>query len=738
MKQLDADQLEQLKKCSTDRLRLKLMCVGEEEDDVIGMDRPKLLKAVAKLMLLNVEQINSNVRKPTDIRLRELELKERRLRLEESKTQAKLKKEEIKIKMQLKMEMRKMEVDREFRLTELRGQGVEVTRAVDESGADYFAVNPRWDDTLAGRTKKYNETLKHVLPFMPAATAELPQYFNTVEKLYAMYEVPVDLQAKLLVPLLNDRAKSVISGMHVGDMEKYDKLKRFLLAEFKLTPKEYKSRFDSAIRNKNEIHVLFAARLRNLLMYYLRSRYVVDDFDALCELIVSDRLKSCLPSGPLNYVLSLEGDDWFESDKVATLADIYMNNHSATVQSSMSTMSTNVCGDYSSRFNSTYITRPTGGSTISSSQPTQFTENTRVSSASYGRRCLICHSFSHIARFCPQNRGAPVNVRGRGGRRGRVGDGYGTSCYRGHRGDDYGSDGFRGGRGTSSNAQGAQVNFCFTLNQNMMGEHYRPDESESLDRKREFGEFRKTDSLFDDSTNNVSVVKVSPLNFVDVTVSGVFSKTLCDSGAQIPVVSRRLIEQCNSDVIGSVCLHGVIGKSVDAPLVNLSIKLNNEKELCNISPCMSVICAVADINADDYDVILPTDVVDELRSMPIIAVPIATVKVQSTETASLSPENTAVKNADSETAQNIDDLFTCTSVLDAVALIKEQTDDNTLISCWEMARDNKEGFIISRGLLCHNDKVLAQSICQHLPTFWNTQYGTHNNCVFQNVGVIVY
>ena len=29
-----------------------------------------------------------------------------------------------------------------------------------------------------------------------------------------------------------------------------------------------------------------------------------------------------------------------------------------------------------------------------------------------------------------------------------------------------------------------------------------------------------------------------------------------------------------------------------------------------------------------------------------------------------------------------------------------------------MARDNKGGFIISRGLLYHNDKVEGQSICQ--------------------------
>jgi len=62
--------------------------------------------------------------------------------------------------------------------------------------------------------------------------------------------------------------------------------------------------------------------------------------------------------------------------------------------------------------------------------------------------------------------------------------------------------------------------------------------------------------------------------------------------------------------------------------------------------------------------------------------------------------------------KNIDDLFTCTSVSDADALIKKQTDNDTLTSCWEMAHDNKGEFIISRGLLYHNDKVEGQSICQ--------------------------
>jgi len=64
----------------------------------------------------------------------------------------------------------------------------------------------------------------------------------------------------------------------------------------------------------------------NLLSYYLSNKSVNDDFDKLCELLISDRLKSALPHGPLNYVLSLEGDEWFTPDRVAYLADTFVNN----------------------------------------------------------------------------------------------------------------------------------------------------------------------------------------------------------------------------------------------------------------------------------------------------------------------------------------------------------------------------------------------------------------------------
>jgi len=313
MEQLNPDQQEQVNKCSTERLWLKLVQAGEKEEAISQMDRPKLLEALAQKILFSAqgpeEEATTEPHKIHELRLREIALEEKRM---ENR------------KIELQMEMRKMEIDREVQLSQLRRDTGEETGRDQGNLRVEAGPSRNWDDSLAGRTKRYGETLKHVLPFMPSEIAELPQFFDTVEKLY---QVPADLQEKLLIPLLTSRAKSVIGRMPAGDMEQYDELKKFLLAEFKLTPREYKSRFDTAHKNDDETYVLFAARLRNLLSYYLRSRQV-DNFDKLCELLVSDRLKADMSDGPLNYILSLEGSDWFSPDKVATLADISVNNNS--------------------------------------------------------------------------------------------------------------------------------------------------------------------------------------------------------------------------------------------------------------------------------------------------------------------------------------------------------------------------------------------------------------------------
>jgi len=183
---------------------------------------------------------------------------------------------------------------------------------------------------LALQTKRFEKKMRHVLPKMLLESAELPQLFETVEKLYAMYEVPAEVQAKILIPLLTAQAKSLVNQMSIHDMSKYDKLKEFLLTEYKLTPKEYKIKFETVVKHADETYTLFAARLRNLLSYHLKSR-LVEDYDTVIKLLINDRLKGSLFQGLLNYILTQEREGWYVASKVTSLVDVYVNNRATVI-----------------------------------------------------------------------------------------------------------------------------------------------------------------------------------------------------------------------------------------------------------------------------------------------------------------------------------------------------------------------------------------------------------------------
>jgi len=147
---------------------------------------------------------------------------------------------------------------------------------------------------------------------MPSDATEIPQFFESLEAMFRSFEILADLRAKLLLPFLSLKAKSLISRLNAEELEDYEGVRDFLLAEFKLTPREYKARLDNSTMRPDETFIYFAGRLKNNLRYYLRSRDCLDDFNRVFSLLISDKLKSCLPAGALNYVLSLEGNDWFD------------------------------------------------------------------------------------------------------------------------------------------------------------------------------------------------------------------------------------------------------------------------------------------------------------------------------------------------------------------------------------------------------------------------------------------
>ena len=98
MDKITTEQRDAIKKASSERLRVKLIVAGSDEESVLQLDRPKLMEACAELLLNPAAAEESRM---STLKLKELELRQ----------------EEIALR-KMEIENRKLEWDKEFRLKE--------------------------------------------------------------------------------------------------------------------------------------------------------------------------------------------------------------------------------------------------------------------------------------------------------------------------------------------------------------------------------------------------------------------------------------------------------------------------------------------------------------------------------------------------------------------------------------------------------------------------------------------
>jgi len=118
-----------------------------------------------------------------------LEREAEQMRLEREAEQKRLEKEaEYRGKqMKLELEMKRLEL-------EGASAGCYEQREGKGAGHDEEALGPGGrGHGLDRRTKHFRDTLRHVLLSMPSEISKLPQFFDTIEKLYQIYQVRDDL-----------------------------------------------------------------------------------------------------------------------------------------------------------------------------------------------------------------------------------------------------------------------------------------------------------------------------------------------------------------------------------------------------------------------------------------------------------------------------------------------------------------------------------------------------------------
>ena len=354
--QLDEKARAELKKCSTERLQARLVRAGLDEDAVFAYKREQALEALAQIMLAGTGAAGGAA-KPQCIWERELHLRERELELRQHETEEAAKREAESVKLrQRELELREREAQeaarRETENAKLREHETQETARREAESAklcqreldlrerelheaaklrdsDKADAEARWkaefelrkaeldrqkavdaakhkeENSLVGRTRKFAEAIKHVFPAMPSDNAELPSFFETVDNLFKLYDIPVELHSKLLLPRLTEKARALLSKLTAEQLDDYAVLQKTLLTEFKLTPRELRSRFTNATKRTDESYAMFAARLESLLSYYLRSRGADKDPVKMFGVWVADKLKDTLAPSTLHYVLSL-------------------------------------------------------------------------------------------------------------------------------------------------------------------------------------------------------------------------------------------------------------------------------------------------------------------------------------------------------------------------------------------------------------------------------------------------
>src|SRR3989441_586539 len=182
----------------------------------------------------------------------------------------------------------------------------------------------RRENRYETRLQRANDLLKGRIANFPESVQQMTTFFKALDYLFASFNIENDLKNPILVPFLTPRAKRVAMSLDIR--ASYEDLKKAIFSDFNHTPKLYQKTFLEIHRAMHESATQFASRLSLSLELYLESREINRDYDRLCKLLVSDRLKSSLDYHTRLFVSDREMlSTWLDPKQIGLLVDAYQS-----------------------------------------------------------------------------------------------------------------------------------------------------------------------------------------------------------------------------------------------------------------------------------------------------------------------------------------------------------------------------------------------------------------------------
>ena len=326
---------------------------------------------------------------------------------------------EAKRRLELDIETRRLDAETAQRRHQETLDAQRELHNIDQERADRRERQTNEDSKkIDVRLKRANEVMRGVLYHMNAHDpADLPIYFESIERLFEMNRIDKDLRVSLITPFLDDKSRRLMSNLAVTDLGSFEDLKAAILREHRLTPIVYRKNFNVAVKAKDESYVQFNTRLQCLLKHYVNSRVVEERYDRLFQLLVADRLKDSLSNSTRSYVVMREGQEWFDPAKVAELADIFECEQTFNSSRNFSKVSYDNKSSSNSFNKSSADSRTVGETskpTVSGAGKSDFQpkDTSRI-------RCYACNQMGHFANDCTSSKAAgSANSRSTAGSRG--------------------------------------------------------------------------------------------------------------------------------------------------------------------------------------------------------------------------------------------------------------------------------------------------------------------------------
>lgn len=522
----------------------------------------------------------------------------------------------------LELEIQKLNLQIQYeKLLQARMNAERLNGTLSNSGSETGDQRRRGFDSV-------QQCAKVLKGFRLPSDADVPLWFEEVEKLFATYQVPHESRVHLVMPALTERVRYLLRNLNPEESADYESVKAAVLTELKLSPAEYLQRFERAVKRKEETWAQFASRVKTYFSYYLQVREA-DTVEVMAELMVADRIKSGLSTEGLEYVRLREGEGWLRPTEIAKVLQTF---------------------------------EQAKGKGRASKQPTVEMGQKPATRVEKGAlKCHLCHGSGHFAKECPKASDKENNPK----------------------------------KATEPKRKVQKVTLSHETDTEI------PTGVLSAKVKSLKHEGEGTDKL----------------QLIPVSCAGISADAILDTGSEITVIRESLLPRSVVEPSGTVRLVSAFGKTIEARLATLPVKLNSPREVTEPQN-VDLLCALTDELVEGTDCLLTKD---DWKLLLKASSPLAPCRApaepaheaeQAVEKQKVVACNLTLEEKDDSGEEAQTDEEREASLGQRVEFRNVQLGDTTLKKCWEDARSGKSGMFISDGLLYHCDSIAGTRVSQ--------------------------